>query len=414
MNSSLRRVAIVGRGVVHGLGTSPSEFGDSLVSGRSGFRRLSREEFSRFPTQIAAPVETWDEGTYLDPKEAKSWDRYAKFGVWAALQAWQEAGFPDDHQAGPRTGVWLGSGIGGVETLLRAHDGLQKSPGWRSSPYTIPMMIANMAAGLTAMRLGASGPCVSPVTACATSNNAIGDAFLAIRSGLVDRAVAGGCEAPLIPVSFSGFNSMRAMSTRNDHPGGGCTPFAAGRDGFLMGEGAGVLVLEEWDSAVSRKATIFAELVGYGLSSDAYHLTSPHPEGEGAARAMQMALDQAGWSVNDVDYINAHGTGTPVGDVAETKAIRRLLGDRASEVPVSSTKGATGHLFGAAGGIEAVAALHALQTGWIPPTLGLSVPDPECDLDYVPLKARKTNPVRVLSNGFGFGGHNAVLAFQKA
>ena len=410
--SSKPRVAVTGMGVIHGLGVDPASFWEALVAGRSGLALLDDPAFARFPTRLASRVTEFPADLYLDAKEARTWDRYAQFGVYAALQAWASAGLAVGH-AGPRTGVWLGSGIGGTETLLRAHDSLSKGEGWRSSPYTIPMMIANMAAALVSMKLGATGPCIAPVSACATANNAIGEAFLAIREGRIDRAVAGGAEAPLLPVSFSGFNSMRAMSTRNDTPDHACTPFAAGRDGFLMGEGAGVLVLEEWESAVSRGAPIVAELVGYSTTADATHITSPDPEGRGAGRAMAEAAAMAGWSNGQVDYINAHGTGTPVGDAAETMAIRWFLGEAADRTPVSSTKGATGHLFGAAGGIEAVASIQALQTGWLPPTLGLTEADPECDLDYVPLVARKTDPARVLSNGFGFGGHNAVLAFAK-
>jgi 3-oxoacyl-[acyl-carrier-protein] synthase II len=406
------RVAVTGQGLIHALGTDVPQFWFALVEGRSGLARLDDPLFAKFPTQVAARITDFPAERYLDPKEVKTWDRYILLGVWAALQAWEAAGLGTG-TAGDRTGVWLGSGMGGAETLLRAHDAVQRGEGWRSSPYTVPMMISNMAAGLVSMKLGAGGPCIAPVTACATGNNAIGEAFLAIRSGLVDRAVAGGAEAPLLPVAFSGFNSMRAMSTRNDTPLGACTPFAAGRDGFLMGEGAAVLVLEEWESARSRGAPILAEVVGYGSTSDAYHLTSPDPEGKGAARAMALAAAMAGWQPAQVDYVNAHGTGTPVGDVAETRALRRFLDAAAERVPVSSTKGATGHLFGAAGGIEAIACVQALRTGWLPPTLGLTQADPDCDLDYVPLQARRTDPVRVLSNGFGFGGHNAVLAFQK-
>lgn len=407
-----RRVVVTGMGVIHALGTDPDFFWKALVEGRSGMGVLTDQAFARFPTRVAAAVGEFPVDRYLDAKEARTWDRFSQFGVYAALQAWESAGLVGV-RGEDRTGVWLASGIGGVETLLRAHDSLSKGDGWRSSPYTIPMMITNMAAGLVSMKLGAQGPCVAPVSACASANNAIGEAFLAVRDGRVDRAVAGGAEAPLLPVAFSGFNSMRAMSTRNDTPLAACTPFAAGRDGFLMGEGAGVLVLEEWESAVGRRAPVLAEVVGYGSTADAYHLTSPDSEGRGAARAMNLAATMAGWSPDLVDYVNAHGTGTPVGDVAETKAVRRFLGTAADRVPVSSTKGATGHLFGAAGGIEAIASIQALRTGWLPPTLGLSQVDPECDLDYVPLVARKTNPQRVLSNGFGFGGHNAVLAFQK-
>lgn len=413
MNTTQRRVAIVGLGALHALGESPDRLWEALVAGRSGFAPLDDPAFERFPTRIAAAISHFDEGRYLDLKESKYWDRFARFGVWTALQAWENAGLDPNVPAGASTGVWVGSGIGGTETLLKGHEAISKGTGWRSSPYTVPMMIVNMAAGLISMRLGATGPCVAPVTACATGNNAIGEAFLAIRSGLVDRAVAGGCEAPLLPVAFSGFNSMRAMSTRNQTPHLACTPFAAGRDGFLMGEGAGILVLEAWESALARKAPILAELTGFGVTADAYHLTSPHPEGEGAARAMAQAASMAGWTADQVDYINTHGTGTPVGDVAETRAIRKFLGSAADKTPVSSTKGATGHLFGAAGGLEAVVCVMALQTGWIPPTLGLLERDPACDLDYVPLKARKTDPQRILSNGFGFGGHNAVIALEK-
>ncbi len=416
MSTSYRRVAVTGMGVIHGLGADPQTFFQALVEGKSGFVLLEDPAFARFPTRVAAPVkEIPIPNRYLDAKEMRTWDRYAQFGVYAALQAWEVAGFDVRPMTpvGERTGVWLGSGIGGVETLLRAHDSLSKGEGWRSSPYTIPMMISNMAAALVSMKLGATGPCISPVTACATGNNAIGEAFVAIRTGLVDRALAGGAEAPLLPVAFSGFNSMGAMSTRNDTPLAACTPFAGGRDGFLMGEGAGVLVLEEWEGAVARGAEILAELVGYGTTADAHHLTSPDPEGRGAARAMAQAAAMAGWEPSQVDYINAHGTGTPAGDIAETKAIRRFLGGSAGKVAVSSTKGATGHLFGAAGGIEAIVSVQTLRSGWVPPTLGLTQPDADCDLDYMPLIAWKNEPTRVLSNGFGFGGHNAVLAFQK-
>jgi 3-oxoacyl-[acyl-carrier-protein] synthase II len=413
MNSFPRRVAITGMGAVQALGADPESIWDAVVAGRSGLGLLDDPAFARFPTRVAARISGFPAERYLDSKESRTWDRFCQLGVYAALQAWNAAGWGPE-PAGDRTGVWIGSGMGGAETLLRAHDAVSRGEGWRSSPYTVPMMITNMAAGLVSMKLGAGGPCIAPVTACATGNNALGEAFLAIRSGVVDRAVAGGTEAPLLPVAFSGFNSMRAMSTRNDTPWAACTPFAAGRDGFLMGEGAAVLVLEEWESAVTRGARILAEVVGYGSTADAHHLTSPDPEGRGAARSMALAAAQAGWAPGQVDYINAHGTGTPVGDVAETRAIRRFLGDAADITPVSSTKGATGHLFGAAGGIEAVLCVQALRSGWVPPTLGLTARDPECDLDYVPLVARKTNPTRILSNGFGFGGHNAVLAFQRA
>ena len=410
MNKKTRRVAITGLGAIHALGTNPESLFNAVTAGRSGISVLDDSELSKFPTKKAARVLKFPMSDILDSKEIRHWDRYIQFGVYAALQAWKSAGFKLGSED-CRTGVWLGSGIGGIETLVKAQNGIVGNESWRSSPFTIPMMLTNMAAGIVSMKVGAKGPCLAPVTACATGNNAIGEAFTAIREGIVDRAVCGGAEAPLSPIAFSGFNSMRAMSTKDG--GGNCQPFSIERDGFLMGEGSGVLVIEDWESAMNRGAEIFAEVKGYGSTADAYHFTSPDPEGHGAARAMRSAMDQAGWNPEQVDYINAHGTGTPLGDIAETKAIRKSLGLYSQNVMVSSTKGATGHLFGAAGGIEAVIAVKTLQSGVVPPTLGLENTDPECDLDYVPCTARNTDPVRLLSNGFGFGGHNAVIALEK-
>ncbi|HUX39583.1 MAG TPA: beta-ketoacyl-ACP synthase II [Rectinemataceae bacterium] len=414
MANTFRRVAVTGMGVIHGLGTDPDVFWSSVAEGKSGIVAIEGEEFSRFPTRIAAAVTNFPEELYLDRKESKNWDRYARFAVWASLQAWERAKGAERGLDGGRIGVWLGTGFGGAETLLRAHDSLARAQGWRSSPFTIPMMIGNMGAGLVSMALGARGPCIAPVSACATGNNAIGEAFLAIRDGRVDMAVAGGAEAPILPVAFSGFNSMRAMSTRNEAPAAACAPFDRGRDGFVMGEGAGVLVLEDWEGAQRRGADILAEVAGYGSTADAYHLTAPDPEGRGATAAMSQAAAMAGWTAESVDYINAHGTGTPVGDAAETRAVKAFAAGAGRVPPISSTKGATGHLFGAAGGIEAIVAIQAIRHGLMPPTLNLVDPDPECDLDYVPLLAREAALRRVLSNGFGFGGHNAVLAFAKA
>ena len=400
-------------GVIHALGTDPDSFWNAVVSGVSGISLIKREEFARFPTRIASFIEDFPEERYLDRKESKNWDRYARFGVWASLQAWENSNAAHAGVKSERIGVWLGSGIGGLETLLRAQDSLAKGDGWRTSPYTIPMMIVNMGSALVSMALGARGPCLTPVSACATGNNAIGEAYLAIRDGRVDLAVAGGAEASIVPLAFSAFNSMRAMSTRNQNPSAACAPFAVGRDGFVMGEGAGALVLEEREGALRRGATILAEITGYAATADAYHLTSPDPEGRAAAAAMVLAAEMAGWEPGSVDYINAHGTGTPIGDVAETNAIKLFAG-RGHRIPlVSSTKASTGHLFGAAGAVEAVISIQALRHGRIPPTMNLTEADPECDLDYVPLTARDADLKRVLSNGFGFGGHNAVLAFEK-
>lgn len=410
---SARRVVITGMGVIHALGTDADSFWNAVVSGVSGISLVTREEFARFPTRIASVVEDFPEDRYLDRKESKNWDRFARFGVWASLQAWEKANATGAGVASERIGVWLGTGIGGLDTLLRAHDSLGKGEGWRVSPFTIPMMMANNGAALVSMALGARGPCLTPVSACATGNNSIGEAFLAVRDGRVDIAVAGGAEACIVPVAFSAFNSMRAMSTRNENPAAACAPFAAGRDGFVMGEGAGALVLEERDAALRRGAPILAEIPGYAASADSHHLTSPDPEGREAAAAMSLAAEMAGWEHGSVDYINAHGTGTPVGDIAETRAVKMYVGPGHRMPLVSSTKGSTGHLFGAAGAIEAIICIQALRHGRVPPTLNLTTADPECDLDYVPLTARDADLKRVLSNGFGFGGHNAVLAFGK-
>ncbi len=414
MEIRTRRVVVTGMGVVHALGTDPDTFWSRLVAGESGIRAIEREDFARFPTRIASIVTDFPEDEYLDRREAKSWDRFAKFGVWASLQAWKLSGAASAGYAPERIGVWLGTGIGGVDTLLRGQTSLDKGDGWRISPYTIPMMIGNMAAALVSMAIKACGPCLTPVSACATGNNAIGEAFIAVRFGGVDIAVAGGCEAPIVPVSFAAFNSMRAMSTRNENPSAACAPFAKGRDGFVMGEGAGVLVLEEREAALKRGAPILAEVVGYGATADAYHITAPDPQGTHGAGAMALAAQMAGWEPGTVDYVNAHATGTPIGDIAETKAIKLFTGPGNRLPVVSATKASTGHLFGAAGGIEAIVSVQALRHGCIPPTINLVEPDPECDLDYAPLVARKADLRRVLSNGFGFGGHNAVIALEKA
>ena len=413
MANTEKRVVVTGMGVIHALGSDPDILWSAIASGESGVSAIESEEFARFPTRIAATVEDFPEERYLDRKEAKNWDRFSRFAVWASLQAWERAEAAKAGFAGGRIGVWLGTGIGGAETLLRANDSLARPEGWRVSPYTIPMMITNMGAGLVSMAIGARGPCLAPVSACATGNNAIGEAFLAIRDGRVDAAVAGGAEAPILPVAFAGFNSMRAMSTRNADPKAACAPYSRDRDGFVMGEGAGVLVLEERDVALRRGADILAEIVGYGATADAHHLTAPDPEGREAAAAMRLAAAMAGWTPASVDYVNAHGTGTPVGDIAETKALK-LFSAGGKTPPMSSTKAATGHLFGAAGGIEAILTIQTIRHGLLPPTLNLREPDPECDLDYVPLKAREAEVRRALSNGFGFGGHNAVLAFARA
>ncbi|EAT15716.1 beta-ketoacyl-ACP synthase II [Desulfuromonas acetoxidans] len=407
--TQLRRVVVTGMGVVSALGQGVEEFWSGLVAGKGGIRALDDESLAAFSTRIAAQITAYHP-TLLERSETRDWDRSLLFAVDAAHQAVSDAGLVVDEDNAARTGVYIGSGIGGIETLNRTCETLVTSGRKRTSPYFIPMMIPNMAAGLVAMEFGAQGPCLGLVSACATGNHAIGEACLAIAAGRADRMIAGGSEAPLTPLAMAGFCSMKAMSTRNDVPQEACAPFDQRRDGFVMGEGAGILVLEELEQALARGATIYAEVCGYGSSCDAYHLTAPHPDGRGALSAMRQALTMAGWQPEQVDYINAHGTGTPIGDRVETRAIKQLMGKEHPQVAVSSTKSATGHLLGAAGGIEVVAVIQSLNHNLIPPTLNLHQPDPECDLDYVPLVARPQPVTRALSNGFGFGGHNAVLA----
>ena len=407
--AQLRRVVVTGMGVVSSLGNTVEHFWSGLVTGKSGIRALEDDALTVFSTRIAAQIKDY-RPTLLERTETRHWDRSLLFAVDAAQQAVTDAGLVVDEENAARIGVYIGSGIGGIETLNRTCETLVTSGRKRTSPYFIPMMIPNMAAGLVAMEFGAQGPCMGLVSACATGNHAIGEACLAIASGRADYMIAGGSEAPLTPLAMAGFCSMKAMSTRNEVPHEACAPFDQRRDGFVLGEGAGIVFLEALDQALARGATIYAEVCGYGSSCDAYHLTAPHPDGRGALFAMRQALAMAKWQPEQVDYINAHGTGTPIGDHVETRAIKQLMGSGSHQVAVSSTKSATGHLLGAAGGIEAVAVIQSLNHNLIPPTLNLHQPDPECDLDYVPLVARSQSVDRALSNGFGFGGHNAVLA----
>jgi 3-oxoacyl-[acyl-carrier-protein] synthase II len=405
----MRRVAVTGLGVVSPVGIGHEAFWTGLTSGRSGVGPVARFDATGFTTRIAAEVRDFDPVSYMDRKEARRNDRFVQFAYAATRMAMEHARFAVTPANAARTGVLIGSGIGGALTWEEQHRVLlERGPG-RVSPFFVPMMIVNMATGVTAILTGAKGPGSCVVTACATGGNAIGDAARIIQRGEADVMLAGGSEAAITPLAMAGFCSMKAMSTRNDDPAGACRPFDATRDGFVMGEGAGVVVLEAFGHAEARGAPILAELIGYGVTTDAYHITQPDPEGDGAFRSMAVAVDDAGIAREEIDYINAHGTSTPYNDRLETLAIRRLFGDHARRLAVSSTKSMTGHLLGAAGGVEFIACVLALQHQVVPPTINYRTPDPDCDLDYVPNAARPGRFRTVMSNAFGFGGHNAIL-----
>ena len=409
---STRRVVVTGLGTLSPVGNTADEFWSSLLQGRSGVGLITRFDTTGYPTRIAGEVRNFDPLDFVDKKEARRLDPYLQYAVASSAMAVQDAALDTSKVDGTRFGVLIGSGIGGISTLLQSHkDLLEKGPD-RVSPFFIPMLIANMASGLVSMRFGAKGPNSAVVTACATGNHAIGDSFRIIQRGDADIMIAGGSEAIIVPLTIAGFCSMKAMSTRNDEPTKAMRPFDATRDGFVAGEGAGILVLESLDHAVQRDARIYAEIIGYGMTGDAHHMTAPDPEGDGAARAMAAAVRDAGLDVSAVGYINAHGTSTQYNDKFETIAIKRVFGDHARRLAVSSTKSMTGHLLGAAGGIEAIATVLALHHGVLPPTINYETPDPDCDLDYIPNQARKQDVEVALSNAFGFGGTNATLAFR--
>jgi 3-oxoacyl-[acyl-carrier-protein] synthase II len=399
-------------GVVSPVGNDAATFWASLAAGRSGIRTIDAFDPAGYSTRIAGVVRDFLPEAYMSPKEARQYDPYLQFAVAAAKQALAQSGL-DVAADADRVGVYVGTGIGGIHTMLGNHRQLLDRGPRRVSPFMIPMMIGNMAAGQLSILTGARGPTFAPVSACATGNHAIGEAFHAIRAGRADAMIAGGAEAPIHELAFAGFCNMHAMSTRGGEPERACRPFDAGRDGFVMGEGAGILVLEELERARARGATILGEIVGYGSTSDAYHMTATDPEGGGAYRAMRAALEDASLRPEEIGYINAHATGTPVGDASETAAIRTLFSDEATRPLVSGTKSMTGHLFGAAGAIEAIATVLTLREGVIPPTINYDTPDPACELDVVPNVARRANVTAALSNGFGFGGHNAVVAFRN-
>jgi 3-oxoacyl-[acyl-carrier-protein] synthase II len=415
------RVVVTGLGALTPVGNTVEEFWAALMQGRSGIGPITKFDAEaktesgefQFATRIAGEVRNFDELKYVERKEARRLDPYLKYALACAVMAVQDSGLDTGKVDGTRFGTLIGSGIGGITTLLDNHRTLLDRGPDRVSPFFVPMLIINMASGLVSMRFGAKGPNSSVVTACATGNHAIGDAFKIIQRGAADVMIAGGAEAIIVPLTIAGFCSMKAMSTRNDEPQKASRPFDAGRDGFVCGEGGGILVLESLEHARRRDARIYAEVIGYGMTGDAHHMTAPDPEGDGAARAMAGALADARIAPGEVGYINAHGTSTPYNDKFETIAIKRVFGDHARKVAVSSTKSMTGHLLGAAGGIEAIATVLALHHGTLPPTMNYETPDPDCDLDYVPNQARKQDVELALSNAFGFGGTNATLAFRK-
>ncbi|WP_172194412.1 beta-ketoacyl-ACP synthase II [Saccharibacillus qingshengii] len=406
------RVVVTGMGVVTSLGKDVETFWNSLLAGKSGISKIESFDVSEYPTQIAAEIHDFNPEDYVERKEARKMDRYVQFAYAASTQALQDSGLKiGDTVEAERIGVIVGSGIGGLGTWEDQFTILMQKGPKRVSPFFIPMMIANMGSGDVSIKLGAKGPNTSVVTACATGTHSIGDSFKLIARGDADAMICGGAEATIRPTGLAGFCAMRAMSTRNDDPSRASRPFDKDRDGFIMGEGAGVFVLESLEHAQARGAHIYAEVVGYGLSADAHHMTDPDPDG--AARCMKMALKSANLQPEDLDYINAHGTSTPAGDLSETKAVKMALGDHAYKVAVSSTKSMTGHLLGAAGGVEAVICALSLDNQIMAPTINIENQDEACDLDYVPNTARKADLKVVMSNSFGFGGHNASVILKK-
>ena len=410
---SRRRVVVSGLGIVCPLGNSVAEAWERALAGTPGITRITRFDASRLSSQIAGEVKGFDVTPYMSAREARRMDLFIHYGIAAGLQAWREAGLQVTPENAERIGINFGSGIGGLPLIESMHTELGQNGPRRISPFFIPGVIINMIAGLLSIEVGAKGPNLAMVTACTTSTHCIGEAAKSIRYGEADVMIAGGAEAVVTELAIGGFAAARALSTRNDDPAGASRPWDKERDGFVLGEGAGAVVLEEYEHAKARGARIYCELVGYGVSADAHHMTAPPEDGDGGFRAMRNALKDANLDSSAVDYINAHGTSTPLGDVAETVAVKRLLGERAPRVAVNSTKSMTGHLLGAAGGVEAVFSILAMRDQVSPPTINLRTPDPQCDLDYVPNEARKM-PIRVaLSNSFGFGGTNGTLVFAR-
>jgi len=404
-----RRVAITGAGVVSALGLSRDEYWNNLVNGRSGIRRISRFDASQHASQIAGEIAEWDPSPWLERTQIQRSDRFCQFALVAAIEAVRDSGLDFDREDRTRAGVVIGTGIGGLGEMEAEHKRLLERGPRRVRPFLVPKLMANAAAGQVSIHFGIYGPNTTAVTACASATHSLGAAFHMLRGGMADIIIAGGAEAAITPLGLAGFCSAKALSTRNDEPGKASRPFDADRDGFVVGEGAGVVILEEMEHARSRGAHIYAEFRGFGMSGDAMHLTQPSPEGRGAARAMKEALADAGMNPDEIDYVNAHGTSTPLNDAMETRACKIVFGEGAYKVPVSSTKSMIGHALGASGGLEMVALAMTVAQQVMHPTVNQETPDPECDLDYVPNEARRGNITAAMSNSFGFGGHNASI-----
>jgi len=409
----MRRVVITGVGLVSPLGVGNSQNWENVVAGKSGLGHITRFDATDFPVKIAGEVKNFNAEDFIDKKEIKKMDLFIQYALAASHFAMEDSGLVIDDRNAERVGVLVGAGLGGLPTIEKYHDALNEGGYKKISPFFIPMLIINLAPGHISIKYGAKGPNVSSVSACATGTHSIGDAFHMIKRGDADAMIAGGTESTVTPLAIGGFAVMKALSTNNDNPAEASRPFEKNRDGFILAEGAGIVVMEEYESAKKRGAKIYAEVVGYGLTGDAYHLTAPAPGGEGAARCMKMALNGAGINPEDVTYINAHGTSTPFNDLYETMAIKSVFGDHASKLMVSSTKSMTGHMLGAAGGLEAAFCALSIANGVVPPTINYQERDPECDLDYVPNVARNADVRYAMSNSFGFGGTNATLLLKK-
>lgn len=409
----MRRVAVTGIGIVSPLGTGVDKSWSGAIEGRSGIREITRFDASGYPVKIAGEVPDFEPTDFIGKKDVKKMDLFIQYAVAASQMAHEDSGFTVTDENAERVGVYIGAGIGGLPAIEHWHDVLKEKGPERITPFFIPMVIINLASGQVSIKTGAKGPNSCAVTACSTGTHSIGDAFRLIQSGAADAMFAGGTESTITPLCVAGFNAMKALSTRNDEPKRASRPFDKERDGFVVGEGAGVLFLEELSSAKKRGARIYAEVAGYAMNADAHHMTTPSPDGEGAARCLTLALNDSGVDLDEINYINAHGTSTYYNDLYETMAIKTVFGERAKKIAVSSTKSVTGHLLGAAGGVEAVFTVLAIDRGVIPPTVNYENPDEGCDLDYVPNSARELDVTAAVSNSFGFGGTNGVLVFKK-
>jgi 3-oxoacyl-[acyl-carrier-protein] synthase II len=408
-----KRVVVTGMGCISPVGNNVKDTWEAILAGKSGVGMITHFDASKHKTRFAAEVKGFDPVALFSTREARKMDRFTQFAVAVAKEALEQSGLQIDESNRDRVGVVIGTGIGGIGTLLEQAEVMRERGPERVSPFLVPMMISDSAPGMIAIRFGVRGPNMALATACASGNNAIGEALEMIRRGAADVMIAGGSEAALVPVAMAGMNVMTALSTRNDDPLTASRPFDKDRDGFLMGEGAGMLILESLEHAQARGATILGEVTGYGTTDDAHHISAPAENGAGAAISMKLALENANLGVMDIGYINAHGTSTPLNDKSETAAIKTVFGEQAYNIPVSSTKSMTGHLLGASGAIEAVFCILAIREEILPPTINYHTPDPECDLDYVPNQPRKASPKHVMSNSFGFGGHNATLIFSR-